>query len=468
MKRCFRLGIFLVCAACSTPAFAGQPPNVLFIIVDDLRTELGVYGATHIKSPSIDALAAEGVRFENAYTNVPVCGASRASILTGLRPTRDRFVTYYTRIDEDAPDAVTLHSLFNSNGYHTESIGKVLHHADDAPGGWSVKPWHPQSEVSAEVDTGFRDYQTAGNIRRNKATGATPAYESADVADDAYFDGKIANRAIASLQKLKESGQPFFLAVGFVKPHLPFTAPAKYWDLYDESDINLDSLADFPETAPREAWHDWGELRHYDDVPPAPANLPDEMARKLIHGYYAAVSYTDAQVGRVLAGLRESGLADNTIVVLIGDHGWSLGDHTLWAKHSPFDVATHTPLIVKVPGRSVAGAAPGLVEFVDIYPTLVELADLPDPGHMQGKSFVAQLEDPAAPGKEAVFPRWYSGEVVKTQDYALTEWFDESGKRVASMLYDHNNDRDETLNLVGDKNYEQVIEAMRKQLMELH
>lgn len=455
------LGLLLVLlmAVC-----ADTPPNVLLIVIDDLRVELSAYDKPYMQTPNIDALAEEGVLFENAYANVPVCGASRASLFAGLMPTRERFVGYQARIDEDAPDATPLHSLLENNGYHTESIGKVLHFADDSADGWTVAPWHPQMVVPKDSSTGHRDYQDAENIRRFKDSREGPAFEAADVPDNAYFDGKIADKAIQSLRELGESDRPFFLAVGLLKPHLPFNAPKKYWDLYSKSDIELASNAAFPDGAPKNAWHDWGELRKYDDVPAAPALMPDEQARKLIHGYYAGVSYSDAQVGKLLAELEELGLAENTIVVLIGDHGWSLGEHGLWAKHSPFDVATRTPLIVRAPGRAAHGSAAGLVEFIDIYPTILELLDLPDPGHLQGSSFVAQLEDAGAPGKSAVFPRWHSGDVIKTANYALTEWFNDKGERTASMLYDHRTDRDETRNVVDDKEYAAALNTLRKQL----
>jgi arylsulfatase A-like enzyme len=449
-------------------ACAEERQNVLLIIVDDLRVELSAYGKPNIKSPNIDALAGQGVLFENAYVNVPVCGASRASLMTGVRPTRDRFVGYQARMDEDAPDAVPLHTLLKQNGYYAESLGKVIHFGDDSADGWSEPPWHPRYDTSREAGgTGHRDYQLPENIRNFLDNGIGPAFEAADVPDNAYYDGKIADRAVASLKRLGDSEQPFFLAVGFLKPHLPFNAPKKYWDLYSEADIELAGVSSMPESAPQQAWHESGEMRKYTDIPPAPANIPDDVARKLIHGYRASVSYTDAQVGRVMLALQESGRADDTIVVFLGDHGWSLGEHGLWAKHSPFDVATHTPLIVTVPGNDVTGRAEGLVEFVDIYPSLLELLGLPGLPQLQGKSFVAQLKDPDAPGKQAVFPRWQSGDVIKTADFALTEWFDDTGSVTAKMLFNHRVDRAETANVAEHDAYDSVVEDMHQRLHEL-
>jgi arylsulfatase A-like enzyme len=447
----------LLLLAAATGLLAGTAQarhNVLFIIVDDLRTELPIYGEDHIRAPHIDRLASEGVVFANAYANVPVCGASRASLMSGLRPTRTRFVGYDARIDEDAPDVVPLHAFLKAEGYYTESMGKVLHHKDDFEEGWSVPPWSAQDGVPKKRATGFRDYQSPDNIAAFRKDGVGPATESLDLPDNAYFDGQTADRAVAALERLASDDQPFFLAVGFVKPHLPFTAPRKYWDIYEHDEIELARVRTMPEGIPVEARHSFGELRRYSDVPDDPDEPVDnELARNLRHGYFASVSYADAQVGRVLDKLRELELDSSTIVVLIGDHGWSLGDHGLWAKHSPFDVATRTVAIVRAPGFDESGTAEGLVEFVDIYPTIVELLDLEPPGHLQGQSFTTLLADIDAPGKEAVFPRWKNADVVKTQRFALTTWSNAQGRTLAEMMFDHEADRDETVNIVQDTDH---------------
>ncbi len=456
--------IFVLLLGLNATASEGKP-NVLFLIVDDLRPEIPAYGKHNVQSPNIERLASEGVVFENAYANVPVCGASRASLMTGIRPTANRFVGYRARIDEDAVNAKTLFGYLKEHGYFTESIGKVVHFSDDSANGWSTKPWLPRLDEKREKDTGHRDYQLAENIRSFLKNRKGPAYEAADVPDNTYYDGKIADRAVASLVKLKQSDKPFFLAIGFLKPHLPFNAPKVYWDLYPEGDITLSINPLFPKRAPKEAWHDWGELRKYAGVPPVPELMPDDLARNLIHGYYASLSYSDAQIGKVLNALDELDLADNTLVFLFGDHGWSLGEHSLWAKHSPFDVATHTPLIVRVPGGKTTGSTKGLVEFIDIYPTVLDLLGLAGLEQLQGESFSDQLKDPDAPGKQAVYPRWRGGEVIKTKDFALTEWFDDRGQVKARMLFDHRNDRDETINLAEHPNYTDVIEGLHQQLL---
>ncbi len=443
-------------------------PNVLFLMVDDLRVELPVYGRNHIQAPNIERLAQSGTVFENAYANVPVCGASRASLMLGIRPAENRFVGYQARMDEDAPDAVPLFQYLKSQGYHTEALGKVMHFADDSVDGWSTTPWHPRLDNKiGSKGMGHRNYQLPENIKKFKNNRIAPAYEAADVADDAYYDGQIANRAIESLTRFSQTDQPFFLAVGFLKPHLPFNAPKAYWDLYNEDDIRLAENVRFPESVPLEARHNWGELRKYEGVPEAPALMPDNLARKLIHGYYASVSYTDAQIGKLLDALNQLQLEDGTIIFMLGDHGWSLGEHSLWAKHSPFDVATRTPLIIRIPGTKSGGHTAGLVEFIDIYPTLIDLIGLPELDQLQGQSLRPQLADVNAPGKDQVFPRWHRGEVIKTRNFALTEWFDKQGQVSARMLYDHRNDPDETTNVAEHPDYRLIAEDLHQRIVRM-
>lgn len=467
-----------------------KPANVLFIVIDDLRPELGAYGSTAVKSPNIDDLANEAVLFANAYVNVPVCGASRASMMSGIRPTEKRFVGYEARIDEDAKGAETLFGYLKSQGYYSEGIGKILHFSEDSKTGWSTPPWSPKARIKP---TGHHNYQRAENIARFLKDRVGPAYEAADVPDNHYFDGMIAEHAMASLESASERDQPFFMAVGFLKPHLPFTAPLSYWDLYREEDIHLANNPLMPVGVPRRAIHRWGELRKFEGIPKAPHPVPDAMAKKLVHGYLASVSYSDAQVGKLLAKLKQLNLDGNTIVIVAGDHGFSLGEHGLWVKHSPFDVATRTPLIVKLPtaltqtspaGRllkstsakssetkpntnSHVGTAEGLVEFVDIFPTVLELLGKPMLPQLQGASFVSQLLDTSAPGKTAVFPRWHAADVIKTDRYAMTEWFDQEGQVTARMLFDHLNDPKETINLAEHKDYQSLVAELHEQLISL-
>ena len=434
------ISLFVFSVVC-LPSFAGafENPNVLFIAVDDLRPELACYGASHIKSPHIDKLADTGLVFERAYCMVPTCGASRASLMTGLRPARGRFVTFRTRAQEDAPGITTLNTHFKNNGYHTVSNGKVFHDADDNANGWSEKVWRP---------TG-KNYQLeeSQNLAKANARKKGPPFESADVPDTEYRDGQLAAKAIDDLQRLNKQQQPFFLAVGFYKPHLPFVAPKKYWDLYDRNRIHLPKNYHPPENAPKESIHHSGELRSYAGVA-ARRKVSDEMARNLIHGYYACVSFTDAQVGKILDELEWLGLAENTIVILWGDHGWNLAEHTLWCKHSCFETSMHAPLIIRAPGVSRGGGrTKALTEFIDIYPSLCELAGLSLPDHLQGESFVPLLKHPELKGKQAAIGRFANGDTIRTNQYRFSEYTLLNGQPVARMLYDHQQDPRENTNI---------------------
>ncbi len=428
----------LLFTQCNTSADE-EKYNVLFIAVDDLRPELNCYGASHVKSPNIDQLASEALVFDRAYCNIPVCGASRASLLTGMRPTMNRLVSYYTRAEEDFPEITTLPGHLRKNGYYTASAGKVFHHIDDCIEDWDTI-WDSQGISS------WRDYVLEENIQLDTTPGKIgPPYENADVADDAYRDGKCAMHAIRSLAEMKGQDQPFFFAVGLVKPHLPFNAPKKYWDMYNPEDINVPPAGFIPSNAPRKAFHDFGELRSYNGVP-ADGAVEDTAARKLIHGYYAATSYIDAQIGKVLDELERLDLEKNTIVVLWGDHGWNLRDHGLWCKHCNFETSLHTPLMVKVPGKKAIKTSE-IVEYVDIYPSLCDLLDIPVPKHLEGASFAALADDPGAKTDGIAVSKFHGGVTVVTDQYFYTEWLNKNDKVTDRMLYDHKVDKTEMNNI---------------------
>ncbi|QDT13502.1 sulfatase [Stieleria marina] len=424
-------------------ASAADRPNVLFIAVDDLRPELGCYGKQHIQSPNIDRLAKTGVLFERAYCMVPTCGASRASLMTGLRPARKRFVSFLTIAENDAPGIVPYHTHFKHNGYHTVSLGKVFHNIKDNADGWSKPAWRPKGVSSyqrSENQVLHRKRQQLGNRTRG------PAWESADVADNAYTDGVIAERAMADLKRLKDQDQPFLLAVGFLKPHLPFVAPKKYWDLYDHQDIRLPANYHSPRDAPKESIHSSGELRAYAGIP-AKGPVSEEAARNLIHGYYACVSYTDAMIGKVLDELDRLELSQNTVVVLWGDHGWNLGEHTLWCKHSCYETSMQIPLIVRAPGIQGGQRRPNLVESIDLYPTLCELAGLSLPAHLHGNSLVPLIKSQDAAWKSAVVGRFQNGDTIRTDAFRFTEYTNKKGKQTSQMLYRHDTDPGENANV---------------------
>lgn len=454
--------LLLAVCACGDQQIKNTPdkPNILFIAVDDLRPELNVYGAGHITSPNIDKLASQSALFHRAYCSVPVCGASRASLMTGARSTRNRFLRYNTYAEKDYPEAIPMPQHFKDNGYYTISNGKIFHHQDDFGEAWDEN-WRPETSGS------FRDYQLPENITldaRENMRG--PAYEKAPVPDSAYADGKIANKVIADLRKLKHREQPFFLAAGFLKPHLPFNAPQKYWDLYDRNQISFPPNDTVSSDIPEEAYHNSGELRNYHNIPPK-GRLPDELARTLIHGYYACVSYSDVQIGRVLDELERLGLAKNTIVVLWGDHGYNLREHGLWNKHCNFETSLHIPLIIRDPRMEGGKEIRTIVETIDLYPSLIELAGLPLPeskGQLEGESLVSLMEDPSVNHKGYAVSKWYDGVTLIKGPYFYTEWSNYPAEVYAEMLFDHRSDPAENNNLANNTGYDGLVQQLSDSL----
>lgn len=442
---------------------AGPRTNVLLLLVDDLRPELGAYGHEEMVTPSIDRLAATGLTFRRAYVHQAVCAPSRISLLTSLRPDSTDAHHYATKLREVLPDAVTLPGHFKNHGYTTVGVrGKIFHHAEDGTGAWSRGP------IQVEGGGHGRGYLTEAAIAKSKNSGQGPPFESPVVPDTAYEDGKVASRAVEQLRRLKKGPRPFFLAVGFKKPHLPFNAPQKYWDFYPRDEVQLPANYSPPENAPRWALTNYGELRNYADIP-AQGPVPRTTAISLIRGYRASVSYIDAQVGRVLDALAENGLRENTVVVLWGDHGFKIGEHRSWSKHTNFEVDTRIPLIVRAPGMSAVGEdTEALVETVDLYPTLTDLASLPAPPQHQGQSFAPLLEAPDRPWKEAVFgqyrrggPDGTLGRTVRTDRYRYVEWVDlPSGAVQARELYDHRHDPWENVNLAGRGPYASLVDSL--------
>lgn len=434
-----------------------KPMNILFIVVDDLRPELNFYGANHIKSPNLNKFSEESLVFDRAYCNIPVCGASRASLLTGMRPTRHRFIGYSTRADEDAPNATSLPNLLKQNGYTTISNGKIYHNNEDDNFAWDNR-WFPEGNI--------RNYQLQKNINENGnanlAMGGSSAFEMAKVADTSYFDGKIAQKGIADLKMLKNKKTPFFLALGFMKPHLPFNAPKKYWDLYDRSKIELPESYVQPKSTPKQAFHRFGELRNYGNIPKK-GDLSDDLAKELIHGYYACVSYVDAQIGLVLDELKRLELDDDTIVVLWGDHGWNLGDHKLWSKHSTFETALRTPLIIKVPGKTKGQNTDAIIEYIDIYPSLIELVGLGTPKTLEGKSFIPLLNGEKS-DKDWAVSKFKDAVTLIKGDWFYTEWTKDDGVAYSRMLFDHKTDPLELNNLAEKPEYKARVTELAVEL----
>lgn len=454
------LGLWLIYSSCTTAPEEMGKVNILMIAVDDLRPELGCYGNQLIKSLNIDQLASEGILFKNSFCNIPTCGASRASLLTSTRPTRHRYWRFNDRADQLHPGAIPISQHFKNNGYKTISNGKVFHDQEDHAQSWDVN-WRLQKKDSE----GYNNYLLPENIRLQKEGDQRgPSYEASEVPDSAYNDGKLALKTIQDIKGLKDAEKPFFLAVGFAKPHLPFNAPQKYWDLYSRADFSPTAQENWPENAPNKAFHRFGELRTYHGIPQE-GPVDDSLSVTLQHGYYAAVSYVDQLIGMVLDALDESGLRENTVVVLWGDHGWNLGEHGLWCKHCNFKTSLHAPLIISAPDIPKRKSVESLVEFIDIYPTIAELSGLPIPGTVKGKSLVPVLENPEAHHKDFVISQFQKGLTIKTEQYAYTEWRDDDDTLLAKMLYDHMEDPTESNNLAIDPKYAGIIDSLSSLMM---
>lgn len=430
--------------------------NVLLIYFDDLRTELNCFGDSSIISPNIDQLAKEGVAFQRAYCNIPVSGASRASLLTGTRPTRNTFMTAKIYAEKDKKDKIALNDYLKSLGYHTEVRGKVFHHADDHEEGWTVR--HKDS---------YSAYMNEKNGKKNEKGKGMP-YECMDVPDDAYPDGLRVREAVKDLERLKKNDAPFFYAFGFAKPHLPFIAPKKYWDLYDGK-VQLPDNYVLPDNhnIPARAFHRWGELRNYVGIPQE-GPLPADYAKKLIQGYRACVTYVDAQLGILLDKVRELGLDKNTLIVLVGDHGWSLGEHGLWCKHTIFETMLRAPLIIYDYGSKLNGTdCDEVVEFVDVFPTICDAIGVEIPEQAEGQSLCGLLNDENAKSKGYAVCRWMQGYTLVTDDNLFyTEWWNGKDEIEECMLFDHNNDPDENFNIVTNEKYAERVREMGKQLKE--
>jgi len=422
-----------------------ETPNILFIAVDDLRPELPCYGASDIRAPNIERLASNGILFERAYAQMAVCNPSRISLLSGLRPDSTKIYDNTTHLRETQPDIVTLPQWFKNHGYHSVGIGKIFHGMLNDTLSWSEPWWIP---FNFQENRGYVLEVNKAIAKMNQGRGE--AFEHADTSDASYPDGMIAARAIQKLSELKDK-QPFFLAVGFHKPHLPFAAPQSYWDLYNREEIELSGLLQPPLGAPEFAATNWGELRAYHGIPKN-GPVSDTMARKLIHGYRASISFMDAQLGKVLEQLRLLGLEKNTIIVLWGDHGWKLGEYGAWCKHTNYELDTRTVLMFSVPGMQEEGVSSNaLVELIDVYPTLVDLAGLKDPDHLQGRSLVPLIKDPTANGSSIVTSQYPRGQLMgysyRTQKYRLILWKDMDQNIVAREMYDHDTDPLETKNI---------------------
>lgn len=441
-------------------------PNVLVIAVDDLRPEFGAYGAAHMRTPNLDALAASGVRFDRAYTAQAVCLPSRVSLLTGMRPDSTGVHDIWTDFRKTIPDAVTVVQHFRAHGYRTIGMGKVYH--DEKPSEWNEWISFPDAqeyfsdEVIEILDRAGAEADAQGlkgRARREFLNG--PAWEIVpDERAAKLHDTLMTDRAVAEIAESRD--EPFFLVVGYKRPHLPFVAPKRFWDHYPASETKLPvGYRTGAPTAPPIALIDWGELRNYRGVP-ASGQMADDEALELIRGYRASVSYVDHEIGRLLTALGESGRDQDTIVVLWGDHGFKIGEYGLWCKHTNFEIDARVPLLVRAPGAGAAGlASKSPVELIDVFPTLCDLAGLPTPAQVEGTSLRPLLtgETPADwrgfARSQYKRERKTGGDIIgysmRTVDHRYTEWRNrETDVLVATELYDHRTDPDELRNEAGD------------------
>jgi arylsulfatase A-like enzyme len=472
-----------------------EKPNILFIAVDDLKPLLGCYGDSLVQSPNIDELANSGIVFRNNVCQQAVSAPSRASLLTGQYPDQLKVWDLQTVIREKNPGIVTLPQYLIKQGYETAGTGKIFDPRSleggwggpHDPPSWSMDYTYPDDDMFSDVygrpkyyyasaeskdtiakiqqearDNGYTSYNEIRNYVQERYW---PPVESADVDYDAYIDGALCNNGIQLMEQLADQSSPFFLAVGFHRPHLPFVAPEKYWDLYPRDTFQTAAFQEQAANSPGIAYHNSGELRNgYTNIPQS-GDFKKEKQLKLIHGYYAATSYIDDMVGKLMNKLESLGLADNTIVVLWGDHGWHLGDHGLWCKHSNFEQATKAPLIIKSPWQKKKGIQHfGPTEFTDIAPTLCDLAGIDIPVYFEGKSLEPLFENPDQDVREGALSQYprngkkYMGYSLRTRRYRYTKWIERAtGDTYARELYDYKTDPLETNSLIGDEDYDTVV-----------
>lgn len=523
---------FLMTITClvslSATVNAADRLNILFIAVDDLRPELGCYGSPVAVTPNLDALAQSGLLFHRAYCQQAICRPSRASLMTGTRPETTGLFHNYVALRELQPDILTLPQHFIASGYESVYCGKIFHNGDTDEGiSWSrepVKTVDGLKRPAGPYALPENNRMKADNLKRmlarygeaaRRGLAAGPAYEMADVPDTAYMDGYNTQRAIATMKEMvRQSDKPFFLAMGYKLPHLNWCAPKKYWDLYDRAKIPMAMEVDAPENGAAMGLHASFELRTRAGIPKS-GPLGAELSRTLKHAYLASTSYVDAQIGLLLAALEETGVRDRTIVIVWGDHGWHLGDMGVWGKATNYEIATRVPLMISSPGMKARGAeTDALVELVDIFPTLCDLADLPRPGHLEGHSFAALLDKPNQSWKKAAFSQypnpalrewaanplsqgmresWFGpliseveqrimaqqkdqwdrelfekhlmGYTMRTDRYRLVVWRDRRDPKAKPLyveLFDHHTDPRETRNIARDR--PGLVETLTRQL----
>jgi len=505
IKMSSTVGLAGLLSSCGLFRSLPNKPNILFVIVDDLRPELGCYGNPEIKTPHFDRFSTESVLFSRAYCQAAACAPSRACVMTGKRPDTTRVWSLGDKFRELNPAIVTMPQHFHKFGYHTVSMGKIFHNHMPDPVSFDEPDLRPTAFNTPELrdrdpESFYHDEELKrelAEVRKQRLAENPNAYaggwaygratECYDGPDSEFYDGAQTDLALNKLKELKGRKEPFYLAVGYYRPHLPFVSPKKYWDLYDRQKLSLAPNPFLPKNAPLYAMNSAYELTGCYDLEwvkhPSIEKLPEDTARRLKHGYYASVSFVDACFGRLMDGLKRLGLDNNTVVVVWGDHGWKLGEHGSWCKQTNYNVDTQVPLFIKVPGYKAMGrASNSLVELVDLYPTLCDLAGISVPDDMEGVSLKPVLKNPEAEVKSAVFSQYhqrpkvtpdggrYMGYSMVTHRYHYVEWYTwdnqrkERGRKVGVELYDNQNDPQENFNIGNEPQNQALVQSLSERL----
>jgi len=503
---CILVLLLLTIFSCNNPKKEDVKPNILFISIDDLRPTLGAYGDSTAITPNIDQLAAEGMTFRQTFTQVAVCAPSRASLMTGLRPDSTRVWHLGDKFRDINPNTVTMPQYFSKFGYHTVNLGKIFHNYMPDSISWDEPDLRPvqylrQDWLNRDGETFYisEDVNRSQEKKRDSllklrpvryADGwnTGPAWEAAAVHDTMYYDGAQTELAKKTLTRLAKTDKPFYMGLGYFRPHLPFAAPKKYWDLYDSEKIPLAANPNVPENAPGFTMNSMYELRHYDGFnqighPESSFRMSEDISRKLKHGYYASVSYVDALLGNLISHMKEIGIYENTIIIIWGDHGWKLGEHNSWGKMTNYNIDLKVPMIIRYPNQKNRGAQTfEITELIDMFPSLCELAGIPTPNYLQGTSFVPLIKNPERVWKNAAFSQFhrrprhsadgnrYMGYSINTKKYHYIEWYTwdpKTGTRdelKSTELFDRENDPNETVNIAAQQTLSKVVKRLSEQL----
>lgn len=498
---------FAACQHNPKPQESKKKPNILFLSIDDLRPDIGAYGNEEIRTPNLDAFAATSTLMENTYCQAAVCAPSRASLMTGLRPDSNHVWHLGDKFREINPDIVTMPQYFHKVGYYTVNIGKIFHNYMPDSVSWDEPdlkpaPYDGPETVYRDAETYYHtpeaqaiQLQRREEIMKRVPEGkriygdgwySGPAYEIADLPDSVFYDGLQTQLALQTIERIKDKDEPFYMGLGFFRPHLPFVAPKKYWDMYPPGSVSPAENNFLPENVPVMSANSNYELRNY--VPyrsvgrPEDAPLADSAADILKRGYYACVSYVDACVGQLIQGLKDLDVYDNTIIIIWGDHGWKLGEHNGWGKQTNFHIDMHVPLMFRYPGQEKGVRSDALTELIDMFPTLCDMAGVEKADYLQGTSMVPLVEDPDREWKKAAFSQFrrrarvskdgneYMGYSMQTDQYHYIEWYEwDNGKKSkgalkARELYDHESDPQENQNIADEAGMEDIVNQLSEQL----